>query len=110
MYTVTMKNAILPGLEINGDYFVAAVELDAGLFNKENLAQVTVTDEEMKEVQVLTDAVLVDFRIVKEHTLFAIREKTERQKYHERLSALERASLEQDFALMELAAMLTGGV
>lgn len=110
MYTVTMKNAILPKLEVNGDYFVAAAELDAGLFDKENLAQVTVINEETGVEQVLTDAVLVDFRIVKEHTMFAIREKTERQKNQERLAALEQAGLERDAALIELAAMLTGGV
>lgn len=110
MYTVTMKNAILPGLEINGDYFVAAAELDPDRFDKDNLAEVTVTDEETGEVETLADAQLIDFHIRKGHTFFCIKEKSERQKEQERLAALEQISKEQDAALMELAAMLTGGV
>lgn len=92
MYTVTMKNAILPGLEVNGDYFVAAAELDPDRFDKDNLAEVTVTDEETGEVETLADAQLIDFHIRKGHTFFCIKEKSERQKAQEQLNSVTAAA------------------
>ena len=80
MYTVTMKNTVLSDLELNGDYFVAAAELDTALFGKDNLAEVTVTDEETGNVETLTDAQLMDLHVRKGHTFFCIREKTQQQK------------------------------
>lgn len=92
MIRMEMKNAVLPELERNGDYYVAAAELDAGIFSKENLACVTVIDEDAGTEQILTEAVLLDFRIMKEHTFFDIREKTQQQKQLEQLDDVTAAA------------------
>lgn len=86
MYTLKLKNAILPDLEVNGDYYVAACELSEDLFCKENLSCITVIDQESGKEKTLIDAVLLDFRIIREHTFFDIREKTEQQKTKDQLA------------------------
>lgn len=109
MYTITLADGTkLKNLDMNGSNYVSKEKVDESIFTDANLATVTVSDGETETTY--TNVVFIQQMAWVDGTFYlAFREKTDREKLVDTITANSSSVTDLQEALAEVYEMILGG-